>query len=407
MLKRILLVLIALYVAAVVWRVYARKLYIWLPDYTLRWMVRKPESVSQPVHVFVLFADHFEPGNDASLMQRWENEYPKFAARHRDADSRPAQHTWFYPGEQPIDRNMAGLQKLTGGGFGEVELHYHHENDTQESTRRKFQEAVTYFQKFGFLRSATGETHFAFVHGNWGLDNSNGPAFCGANRELDLLRKLGCFADFTFSSIWHESQPSLVNSIYEAVDDDRPKSYDRGTPLRLGAPAGPGLTIFEGPLLIAPTFDPRKLFFKVEDGDVHIGVPASPARVDLWVRANVHVEGRPDWIFIKLHGHGGASTGEMNEMVGPRFDEALRHLERRYNDGAGYVLHYVTAREAYNLARAAAAGRHGDPRQYYDFVIPKYSATPPAGTNSKSKVKGQESKVKSVAAGNTPATTLP
>ncbi|MEO7651614.1 MAG: hypothetical protein ABIZ80_14205 [Bryobacteraceae bacterium] len=372
MLKRTLLVLLALYVAAVAWRVSVRKFYIWMPDYVLRWMVRNPGAASGPVHVFVLFADHFEPGSNVSLMQRWEDEYPKFASRHRDADGRPAQHTWFYPGEQPIDRNMAGLQKLTGGGYGEVELHYHHGNDTQESTRRKFQDAVAYFQKFGFLRSAAGETHFAFVHGNWGLDNSNGPALCGANRELDLLRELGCFADFTFSSLWHESQPALVNSIYEAVDDDRPKSYDRGASLRLGTKPGAGLTIFEGPLVIAPTLDPRKLFFKVEDGDIHSGVPASQARVDLWVRANIHVEGRRDWIFIKLHGHGGVSVGEMDEAVGPHFDEALSYLERRYNDGASYVLHYITAREAYNLARAAAAGKQGDPRQYYDFAIPKY-----------------------------------
>jgi len=34
----------------------------------------------------------------------------------------------------------------------------------------------------------------------------------------------------------------------------------------------------------------------------------------------------------------------------------------------------VTAREAYNLARAAADGKTGDPRQYYDYVIPRYEA---------------------------------
>jgi len=38
------------------------------------------------------------------------------------------------------------------------------------------------------------------------------------------------------------------------------------------------------------------------------------------------------------------------------------------------VLHYVTAREAFNLARAAADGKQGDLRQYYDYLIPPYVA---------------------------------
>jgi len=38
------------------------------------------------------------------------------------------------------------------------------------------------------------------------------------------------------------------------------------------------------------------------------------------------------------------------------------------------VLHYITAREAYNLARAAADNKSGDPRQYYDYRIPPYLA---------------------------------
>ena len=35
-----------------------------------------------------------------------------------------------------------------------------------------------------------------------------------------MLRELGCFADYTFSSIFVESQPSSVNNIFEATDDD-------------------------------------------------------------------------------------------------------------------------------------------------------------------------------------------
>ncbi len=73
-------------------------------------------------------------------------------------------------------------------------------------------------------------------------------------------------------------------------------------------------------------------------------------------------------------GHGAASDAEIQESLGPHFDRALSYLEKRYNDGVHYVLHYVTAREAYNLVRAAAAHLHGDPRQYLDWIIPPYVA---------------------------------
>jgi hypothetical protein len=47
-----------------------------------------------------------------------------------------------------------------------------------------------------------------------------------------------------------------------------------------------------------------------------------------------------------------------------------RYLESRYNDGKRYVLHYVTAREAYNIVKAAEAGEQGDPGRYRDYLLP-------------------------------------
>jgi hypothetical protein len=56
-------------------------------------------------------------------------------------------------------------------------------------------------------------------------------------------------------------------------------------------------------------------------------------------------------------------------------DGALSYLERTYNDGRRYVLHDVTAREAYNLARAAAEGASGGQRQYLDTYAGRYQAS--------------------------------
>jgi hypothetical protein len=374
-LKRLALFGVFLYLAAWEFRIIVRKYYIWLPRY-VAWKVSPHETASGPVHLFFVLADHFEPGEHYELTDRWVAEYPRLADRHRDSLGRRPQHTWFYPAEQPLDRNMAVLGKLVTGGYGEVELHLHHSNDTAESGRRRYERGIAYFQKFGFLKTSDGTTHFAFIHGVWGLDNSNGPGFCGINRELEMLRQLGCFADYTFPSIYWESQPSIVNSIYEATDDDRPKSYDRGAPLRVGVKPVGDLLLIEGPLLLSFSLRPQQLFVRVESGEVHHVDPVGPARVDDWVSSRIHVQGRPEWQFLKVHTHGAESQEEASEDLGPHFDAALTHLETRYNDGTRYILHYVTAREAYNLARAAADGKTGDPRQYYDYVIPRYQADP-------------------------------
>jgi hypothetical protein len=126
---------------------------------------------------------------------------------------------------------MRILRRMVAAGYGEVELHYHHNFDTVESLKAKLESAIAFFQRFGFLETVDGQTRFGFVHGNFSLDNSNGPDLCGVNREVALLAELGCFADYSFPSIYLESQPPFVNALYAVKDDDRPKSYDKRLPL--------------------------------------------------------------------------------------------------------------------------------------------------------------------------------
>jgi hypothetical protein len=266
---------------------------------------------------------------------------------------------------------------MTQSGLGEVELHYHHEFDTAESARDKYQTAIDAFQQFGFLKTVNGDTKFAFVHGNSGLDNSNGPAMCGVNEEIRLLRDLGCFADFTFPSLFEDSQPGIVNSIYAARDDAGPKSYARRLPLATLGTGAADLMIFEGPLIFSPSLNIRHLFVDLDDGDIHATEHATPGRADRWVRANVHVPARPDWVFVKLFAHGASSPADAEACLGADFDSTLSHFERAYNDGSRYVLHYITAREAYNLARAAAEGARGEPDAYLDAYVARYQANSP------------------------------
>src|SRR4051812_37247053 len=294
------------------------------------------------------------------------------ASRHRDADGRPPQHTWFYPAEQYEPAIMRLMHDTSRRGFGEVEFHFHHDYDTEELLRPKLVEALAQYAAYGFNRTVDGQTRFAFVHGNFGLDNSNGPFYCGVSTELSMLRELGAFADFTFPSLYMDSQPRIVNQIYAARDDDRPKSYDTALPLSTLRRGDADLMMFEGPLIFNPTLNPRRLFLELDDGDIHPAMQASPRRANAWVRANIHVPQRPEWVFIKLFGHGAESPADMEAITGSGFDETLGYLEEHYNAGRQYVLHYVTAREAYNIAMAAVDGHSGNPANYLDYVVPPY-----------------------------------
>jgi hypothetical protein len=361
------------WIGLVTWRFVDRMHYIWMGDF-VRWAFTPAPEVNGPRHLLVFYTDHFEPSTNAGRMQRWEAEFPALAQQYRDANGRPHQHTWFYPAEQPIDSNMLGLQRLAAGGFGEVEVHYHHGGDNYQSMEQKLRDGVAYFQRFGFARTIDGQTAWGFIHGNFALDNGRySDSNCGVDEELKLLRETGAYADFSFPAIWNQSQPRFVNVIYEAQDDPGPKSYDRMFPFQ--AKPSERLPIFTGPLTAYFALDPLRAFYKVEDANIQPSQPMTPQRVDEWVRANIHVPGRPEWVFVKLWGHAGSSDEETaDNLPGGTFELALQHLQQQYNDGERWVLHYVSAREAYNVARAAAAGLSDDPTQYYDYEVKPYVA---------------------------------
>jgi hypothetical protein len=370
---RFALTIVTLYTLATAARVYLRQYYIFLPDY-VRSVFRPVPATPGPTHVFFLFADHFEPLFNVERTRQWADRYRAMALQHRDSTGRPVQHTWFYPGDQFEPRILGILRQLMADGLGEVEFHYHHANDSPETLRVGLKFAIAHFQTFGFLKTVDGRTAFAFVHGNEGLDNADGE-LCGVNDELRILHSFGCFADYTFPAMYHSAQPPFVNTLYAARDDPQPKSYRTAWPLLDLKRGAADLMIFQGPLVLAPSWNLRRLFIDVDDGNIHPAMPASATRVRRWVNARVHVAERPDWVFVKVFAHGVSSIEDEDEVVGEHFESALTALERHYNDGQRYVLHYVTAREAYNLAMAAASGATGSPSAYLDGEIPPYVAS--------------------------------
>jgi hypothetical protein len=294
------------------------------------------------------------------------------ASRHADAEGRPPQHTFFYPEEEYRQEHLENLAKLCEQGYGEVEIHLHHDNDTADGLKEKLSRFLrTLDEQHGLVpRHANGRYAWSFIHGNWALDNSRADGrWCGVNNELAVLAEQGCYADFTLPSAPSDTQTATVNSLYYAKGrDGQCKSHNHGVPVTAGGKPEGDLMIIQGPLML--NWKQRKwgLMPRIENSDIRRSMPPTPERVDLWVRAGITVSGRPDWLFIKIHTHG-TQEGDMDTLLGEPVDAMHDYLENRYNDGVNYALHYVTAREMYNIARAAEAGEQGNPARFRDYVI--------------------------------------
>jgi len=107
---------------------------------------------------------------------------------------------------------------------------------------------------------------------------------------------------------------------------------------------------------------------RLENGSVSGDNPPRPDRVDLWVEQAISVKGRPDWIFVKVYTHG-CQEKNMDVLLGDDFCALQEYLQDKYNDGKNYKLHYTSAREMYNIIKAAESGAEGTPGDYRDFIM--------------------------------------
>lgn len=343
---------------------------IWLGNY-LKYSLIHKQTNNQLIHVIFLFVDHFELAGKTPRLSEWISRYPKLASNHKDADGTPPKHTWFYALDIMQEHELHPMAQLVEKGFGEIELHLHHHHDSSKGLVEKLHNSLPVLQKYGFMRPLQNNklASFGFIHGNWSLNNSMGNAYCGVDNEIELLIDAGCYGDFTFPALFTAAQPAMVNQIYYAQDNGRPKSYNTGRISQVGVPATDSeLMIFQGPLCIN-LWDWRfKWHPTFEDGNIYSDSHASPKRIDAWVRQHIHVKGREEWVFVKVFCHGGQ---DYKAVLGQATDDMFSYLENKYNDGKRFMLHYVTAREAYNIVKAAEDGKTGNPNQYRDYILPR------------------------------------
>jgi hypothetical protein len=369
----------AMVFAVLWWEVRRRHMHLWLGSYARQdWRAEGPPG--QTRHLLFCFVDHFEPAwqrpslaVEHQRVARWRQAYPKLCAGHRDADGRAPVHSFFYPEEEYRPEHLDALVELCRMGLGEIEIHLHHDNDTEAGLREKLRRFTNILaDRHDALprNPQTGQLQWTFIHGNWSLDNCRADGrWCGVNNELIVLREEGCYADFTLPAAPSECQTSTINQIYYATDDpSKPKSHDKGVRMRVGGQPVGDMLMIQGPLGLMWKNRKFGLIPRIENGDIRTSTPPTPERVDAWVETGIHVQGRPEWIFVKVHTHG-TQERDMDTLLGPAMDRAFTHLETQYNDGKRWKLHYVSAREMANIAKAAEAGQTGDPNTYRDYLV--------------------------------------
>jgi hypothetical protein len=383
--------------AGVGWRTMRRRsLDRWLLPYLRQGHRRRPPARGEPVHLLLCVADHYEPlvGKPRpsaavgwARVERWLHEYPRALGGFRDSDGRPPRHSFFFPPEEYAPEYLDALAELCRRGFGEVEIHIHHDKDTADGLRKTLVEWRDLLsQRHGLLsrRRDTGELVYGFIHGNWALCNSRPDGrWCGVDNELDVLRETGCYADFTLPSAPSATQTSKINSIYYACNRPGPRSHETGMDAGSGKPPANALLLIQGPLLLDWRRRKWGLIPHIENACLQDCQPPHESRIDTWLRARVQVPSRPDWFFVKLHTHG-APEWNADVLLGEpavRFHEALA---RRAAADPNFHFHYVSAREMYNLARAAEAGWTGSVADARDFeLVPNVLAVPPDAEGSR------------------------
>jgi len=327
-------------------------------------------------HVIFIFVDHWEPGYGSAALNisnMWYNDYERMACQHVDADGCHPKHDWFclYLDKKPLQT----IAKTVFDGFGEMDIHIHHgtvnddDKDNCPEMSGLIDQYLAYLNKVGACLTAEEQPQktFGFIHGMWALDNSRvidgHRQYCGCNEELNLLMSKNCYADFTFPA-WGTMQPTIFQSkIFATRDCSHPTSYNIQLNVReltVGYPLEAGeLVIFQGPNC---------------DTDIDQNDAPTPYRMDTWVNYNVSIPGKSNWVFVKVYTHGAQTlsypSGVCN-LVGDAIDKFYSDIERRYNDGKNYKLHYCTAREGYNIAMAAVDGvEDEDPNHFRDYKIP-------------------------------------
>ncbi len=359
----------------------------WLVRYPLSRMGSMLERTAfETKHVIIIVANHFEPGWSVGGVLDHKTQMERLKAYHlmaretgeavQDADGTRFRHTNFYPAEQYHPEILDVMSEMQSEGLGEVEVHLHHgvdKPDTADNLREvltEFRDVLAERHKCLSRIEGSDVPRYAFVHGNLALANSCGGRCCGVDNEMEILRDTGCYADMSLPSAPDQSQVAVINKIYEC-----------GNPMTEAVPhrSGPRVAangkesrlplIFTGPLGFDWTRRIKALPVpRIDDGALTANQALDEARFNRWMSANITVAGRSDWIFVKLYCHGFFDQ-DQSVCIGEDAKSFFGGLVENSERSGKYKIHFATAREAFNMVRAAVEGRRGEPGEYRDHVL--------------------------------------
>lgn len=347
----------------------SRNMQYWLGSYATWKISRIFRKRRAPRHVFFCLVDHYEPYGGTSekaraheRVRQWVEQYPAIARNHADSSGNHPRHTYFYPIEEYDPELIDALKKLCDAGFGDIEVHLHHDADTAENFRDTINRYIqTLHARHGLLRKdpKTEKIIYCFIHGNWALDNSRPDGrWCGVDNEICILVETGCYADMTMPSAPSDTQTRKLNSIYFARGHPgRRKSHNTGRDLHIGSwGESDELLLIQGPLTLNWKDAKFGVIPKIENGELSFDAPPTLHRVRLWGDCGICVKGAEEHIFIKIHTHG-ATEPSMQMLFDGGLDLLWSELENQYRrDAEECTLHYVTAWEMYSKIRELATG---------------------------------------------------
>ena len=339
-----------------------KNLNLWLPSY-LRDRARHLTRGPRPRRLWVAITDHYEPLGGAVSLQianarvaAWQQRWPTIAASApRDSAGRAPCYTFFYPQEEYHPDLLALLAELTHAGLTDVEVHLHHNHDTGPLFADKVRTFCTRLhQDHGLLRTHKGNLAFGFIHGNWALDNSRPDGlWCGVQGELQILRDLGCYADFTMPSLPSPTQSRILNQIYWTTGDPaQPRGFDHGIKATPGGGTRGDLLMITGPTGLRYR---GRLMPRIETGELAAYDLPTPYRVQRWLDLAPRIG---EDIFVKLFTHGAREdnaaallgTGDRPGSLAPMFRWIHEAAQQR-----NLELHWASAYQMFQAVEALVA----------------------------------------------------
>src|ERR1700747_2135543 len=183
---------------------------------------------------------------------------------------------------------------------------------------------------------------------NLRLRISAGGMACGVDNEVEILAQTGCYADLTLpTATFHPAQVQKVNSLYECSLPLHARApHRKGRNLRVGEAPQKFPVMVQGPLMLDFDRGARNGVGRFENAALTGANPPGMRRLNLWKKAAICVQGRPDWLFIKLHCHGMDPT-QRDAVIGAAMQRFLTELTEGAADRREEI-HFVTAREMMN-----------------------------------------------------------